>query len=436
MSTRSRSREGDAALARRDFDRAARGPLHGVRVIDLSRVVAGNMVSLALADFGADVVKVEGPEGDALRDWKVAGVAANWKVYARNKRSLCLDLRRPEAIEALVELCARAQVLIENFRPGTLERMGLGPAVLHARHPGLVIVRVSGWGQDGPYRHKPGFGTLAEGMSGFAALNGFADREPVLPPMQLADCTAGMAGAFATLVALREVEVKGGAGQVIDVSLFEPLFSLMGPQAASYRASGRLRARTGSRSTTAAPRNAYRTADGGWVCLSASTQAMTERLLRAIGRADLVDDPRFRTNADRLRHAEALDAVIADFVGQRTLEDALAFFDREEVTVGPIYDIAQIMRDRFVIEREVLADYPDAEMGQVPMHCVVPRLSATPGAIRLPAPALGEHGEDILREAGFPAEHIARLREDGVLKGAPRGALTGARDEQDSQEDT
>ncbi len=404
------------ALARRDYDRDARGPLHGVRVIDLSRVVAGNMVSLALADFGADVIKIEGPEGDALRDWKVAGVATNWKVYARNKRSLCLDLRRAGAIEAVAELAAHAQVLVENFRPGTLERMGLGPAVLHARNPGLVIVRVTGWGQDGPYRHKPGFGTLAEGMSGFAALNGFDDREPVLPPMQLADCSAGLYGAFATLVALREVEVKAGAGQVIDVSLFEPLFSLMGPQAASYRASGQLRRRTGSRSTTAAPRNAYRTADDRWVCLSASTQAMTERLLRAIGRPELVDDPRFRTNADRLRHSEALDAVIAQFVGLRTLEENVEFFDREEVTVGPIYDIAQIMQDRFVIERQVLADYPDEELGQLPMHCVVPRLSATPGAIRAPAPGLGEHGEEILREAGFDPARIEQLRDQGVLR--------------------
>ncbi len=418
MSEAPRPETAGPSLAQREFEPLARGPLHGVRVLDLSRVVAGNMVSLALADFGADVVKIEGPEGDALRDWKVAGVATNWKVYARNKRSLSLDLRRPEAIEAVLELAAGAQVLVENFRPGTLERMGLGPDVLHRRNPGLVVVRVTGWGQDGPYRHKPGFGTLAEGMSGFAALNGFEDREPVLPPMQLADCTAGLYGAFATLVALREVEVKGGAGQVIDVSLFEPLFSLMGPQAASYRASGRLRSRTGSRSTTAAPRNAYRTADGGWVCLSASTQAMTERLLRAIGRPELIEDPRYRTNADRVRNAESLDAVIAEFVSRRTLDGNLEFFDREEVTVGPIYDIAQIMRDRFVVEREVLADYPDAELGRVPMHCVVPRLSATPGAIRLPAPGLGEHGASILREAGFDDARIERMRREGVLRDA------------------
>ena len=228
-------------LPRKDYEREARGPLAGVRVIDLSRVVAGNMLSLMLADFGAEVIKIETPEGDPLRDWLVGGVAANWKVYARNKKSVCLDLRRKESKELLLKLADTAAVLIENFRPGTLEKMGLGPDVLHARNPKLVIARVTGWGQTGPYRHKPGFGTLAEGMSGFAALNGFADREPVLPPMQLADCTAGAYGAFATLVALREAESRGGKGQVIDVSLLEPLFAFMGPQAASYRASGKLR---------------------------------------------------------------------------------------------------------------------------------------------------------------------------------------------------
>ncbi len=403
-------------LHRRDFDPQAKGPLAGVRVLDLSRVVAGNMVSLTLADFGAEVIKIEGPEGDALRDWKVGEVATNWKVYARNKKSLCLNLRDPAAIEIVLALVERSQVLIENFRPGTLEKMGLGPQVLHARNPALVLVRVTGWGQDGPYRHKPGFGTLAEGMSGFAALNGFADREPVLPPMQLADCTAGLYGAFATLVALREVEMGGGHGQSIDVSLFDPLFSVMGPQAASYRASGRLRERTGSRSTTAAPRNAYRTRDDGWVCLSGSTQAMTERVLRSIGHPALIDDPRFRTNSDRVRNAAELDALIGGFIAQRTLAENLDYFDREEVTVGPIYDIAQIMQDRYVIEREVLADYPDAQMGRIPMHCVVPRLSVTPGAIRLPAPGLGEHNDEVLALTGLTAEAIAALKARGVVR--------------------
>ena len=408
-------------LPRKDYEREARGPLDGVRVIDLSRVVAGNVLSLMLADFGAEVIKIETPEGDPLRDWLVGGVAANWKVYARNKKSVCLDLRKEESKELVLKLADTAAVLVENFRPGTLEKMGLGPDVLHARNPRLVIARVTGWGQTGPYKHKPGFGTLAEGMSGFAALNGFADREPVLPPMQLADCTAGAYGAFAALVALREAESRGGKGQVIDVSLLEPLFASMGPQAASYRASGKLRQRTGSGSTTAAPRNAYATKDGKWVCMSASTQAMTERLFRALGRADLIDHPDYRTNADRVRHSGELDAIIGAFMAQKTLAENMAFFDRHEVTVGPIYDIAQIMEDPHVIAREMVVEYPDDEMGHVPMHGIVPKLSTTPGAVRLPAPTLGEHNEEMLLALGVSAREIERLAAEGVIySGAQR----------------
>jgi formyl-CoA transferase len=406
---------GESGLPRKEFARTARCPLDGVRVLDLSRVVAGNMLSLLLADFGAEVIKIETPEGDPLRDWLVNGVATNWKVYARNKKSVCLNLRKPEARELLLRLAATARIFVENFRPGTLEKMGLGPDVLHARNPKLVIVRVTGWGQTGPYKHKPGFGTLAEGMSGFAALNGFADREPVLPPMQLADCTAGTYGAFAALIALREIEVSGGRGQVIDLSLLEPLFSFMGPQAASYRASGKLRGRTGSRSTTAAPRNAYRTRDGKWVCMSASTQAMTERLFRAIGRPDLIDNPRYGTNADRVGNASELDAIIGEFIATMTLAENVAFFDRHEVTVGPIYDISQIIEDPHVKAREMVVEYPDEEMGTIPMHGVVPPLSETPGLVRKPAPRLGEHNREILTGLGLTEDDLARLAAQDVI---------------------
>jgi crotonobetainyl-CoA:carnitine CoA-transferase CaiB-like acyl-CoA transferase len=405
----------DTGLPRKAFAPAARGPLTGVRVLDLSRVVAGNMVSLLLADFGADVVKIEAPEGDPLRDWLVNGIAANWKVYARNKKSVCLNLRKPEAKELLLKLTETAGIFIENFRPGTLEKMGLGPDVLHARNPKLVIVRVTGWGQTGPYKHKPGFGTLAEGMSGFAALNGFADREPVLPPMQLADCTAGTYGAFAAMIALRHVEVSGGRGQVIDLSLLEPLFSFMGPQAASYKASGILRNRTGSRSTTAAPRNAYRTRDEKWVCMSASTQAMTERLFRVIGRPDLIENPRYKTNADRVRNAAELDAIIGAFIAGMTLAENMAFFDKHEVTVGPIYDIAQIMQDPHVKAREMVVEYPDEDLGVIPMHGIVPPLSETPGVVRMPAPQLGEHNREILCGLGLTEADLARLTAQDVI---------------------
>ncbi len=403
----------------KSFAPEARCPLDGIRVLDLSRVVAGNMLSLLLADFGAEVIKIETPDGDPLRDWLVGGVATNWKVYARNKKSVCLNLRLEKAKKILLELVKTAHVLIENFRPGTLEKMGLGPEILHEHNPRLVIVRVTGWGQTGPYKHKPGFGTLAEGMSGFATLNGFADREPVLPPNQLADCTAGTYGAFAVMIALREVEVNAGQGQIIDLPLLEPLFTFMGPQAASYKAGGKLRQRTGSRSTTAAPRNVYRTLDEQWVSMSASTQAMTERLFNVIGRADLIHNPRYQRNADRVTHAHELDEIIGGFIAKMTLSENLEFFDRHEVTVGPVYNIAQFVEDPHVKAREIVVEYPDDQMGSIPMHNVVPKMSGTPGAIRCAAPTLGQHNHEILQHLGHNAERLAQWASEGVIYQPP-----------------
>ncbi len=398
-----------------EFQADAVCPLDGVRILDLSRVVAGNALTLALADFGADVIKIETPgRGDDLRNWRVKGVSTFWKVYARNKRSVTLNLREPEGRRLLVDLVARAQVLVENFRPGVLEDMGLGPDRLHAANPDLVLVRVSGWGQTGPYRDRPGFGSLVEAMSGFAATNGFADRPPVLPPLALADMVAGLYGAMAVLVALRAVEVGGGQGQVIDLPLFDPIFSILGPMAANYRLTGEVDRRLGSRTAVTAPRNVYRTADGGFVALSASTQGMTERLLDAIGRGELIDDPRFRTNADRVANVAALDEVIGGWIGARSMDENLAFFEAAGVTVGPVCDIADLVDHPLITERGLLVDLPDAEMGTIPMHSVVPRLSATPGAIRRPAPALGEHTREVLGELGLDDADLDRLAAAGL----------------------
>jgi formyl-CoA transferase len=292
--------------------------------------------------------------------------------------------------------------------------MGFAPQRLLALNPKLVIVRISGWGQDGPYRRRPGFGTLVEGMSGFASFNGFADREPVLPPMYLADTVAGLYGAAGAMIALREVEKNGGRGQVIDLPLLDPLFAVLGPQAANYRLTGKVKPRTGSRSTNAAPRNAYRCKDGRYVGLSASTQKMAERVFRSIGRPDLVDNPRYRTNANRVKHAEELDAIIGGFVAARTQAENVAFFEQAEVTIGPIYDISQIVEDPHVLSRELIADYPDPEMGAFPMHHVVPRLLGTPGAIRTPAPRLGEHNRALLAELGVDDTAYARLLASGA----------------------
>src|SRR3954452_1019606 len=395
-------------------------PLDGVRVVDLSRLVAGNAVSSQLADFGAEIIKIEDPlKGDPLRAWQSGGVSFHWKLYARNKKSVALSLRQPKGRELLLDLAASSEVLIENFRPGTLEKIGLGPEVLLARNPRLVIVRVSSWGQDGPYRDRPGFGTLVESMSGYAARTGFADREPVLPPTALADMVAGLYGAFAVMVALRRVEVEGGAGQVIDLPLLDPLFSFIATEAPIYGLTGQIRPRTGSRSETTSPRNVFRTKDGRYIGISASMQAMAERLLRAVGQEAMITDPRFRTNTDRVRHAEECEAPIAEFIAARTLEENMQVFAAAEVTAAPVYDIDQFLADPHVTEREIVVDVPDKETGRLVMHNIIPRLSDTPGRLRLPAPSLGEHTAEILGQLGIDAAALDRLAADGVIGLAP-----------------
>lgn len=400
----------------RSFHPDAKGPLEGIRVLDLSRLVAGNMLSLQLADFGAEVIKIEDPrKGDPLRDWRTNNISVHWKVYARNKKSVTLNLREPDGMALLRKLAETAQVFIENYRPGTLEEMGIGPDVLHALNPKLIIVRVSGWGQDGPYKDKPGFGSLVEGMSGFASKNGFSDRPPVLPPLALADMIAGLYGSNAVLIALREVEQRGGKGQVIDLPLLDPIFSILGPEAALYKLTQKIEPRVGSRSNNTAPRNVYETKDGRFISISASIQNMAERLYHAIGRADMIDDPRFRTNTDRVHNIDEAERPVAEFIKARTLVDALAVFEAAEVTAAPVYDIDQFIADPHVQARQIVTELPDAEMGSVPMHAVVPRLSATPGDIRTPAPALGEHNDAILGSLGVSTETLADLRKRKVI---------------------
>jgi crotonobetainyl-CoA:carnitine CoA-transferase CaiB-like acyl-CoA transferase len=370
---------------------AASLPLAGIRVLDLSRLMAGNMLTLQLADFGADVIKVESEHGDTLRDWKNGGKSIWWKVYARNKRSIKLDLKDRDDVGKLLALVPDAQVLVESFKSGGLESYGLTPEVLQKANPKLVIVRISGWGQTGPYATRPGFGTLVEAFSGFAEKNGFPDKPPALPNLGLADMIAGLSGAFATLAAVREVEVNGGLGQIVDLSLLEPMLGILGPDAGIYQHTGEKPRRLGNRAEVAAPRNAYVCSDGHWMVMSGSTQRMAQRILRAVGAPELVDDPRFADNASRLANIDELDRVIGDFVRKHTLQENLEHFGKLDVTVGPVLAVDELMKDRHVLERQVLVDVPDAELGSVTMHNVFPRLSRTPGSIRTPAPGLGEH---------------------------------------------
>jgi crotonobetainyl-CoA:carnitine CoA-transferase CaiB-like acyl-CoA transferase len=356
------------------------------------------MLTLFLADFGADVIKIEREgQGDDLRNWREAGYEIYWKVYGRNKRSLVLDLKAESGLASFKRLVGTAQILVENFVPGGLEKMGLAPETLMEINPRLVIVRISGWGQTGPYRHKPGFGTLVEAMSGYAHLNGFPDKPPTLPPLAMADMIAGVYGAAGVLTALRSAE-REGVGQVIDLSLFEPIFSFIASEAAKYRVTGEPTMRAGNQSTHTAPRNVYVCSDGMFVAMSGSMQSMAMRIFETIDRPELKDDPRFCTNDARVAYRDELDAIIAEFVKARTQAENLELFEKAGVTVGPVCSVADLLDHPYVTGREAIIEVEDRDSGSLPMHNIIPRLSASPGRFRRPAPRLGEHTEEILSE--------------------------------------
>lgn len=400
-------------FAHRSWDAGAEGPLAGTRVLDLSRLMAGNMLTLQLADFGAEVIKIEPPEGDPLRNWTEDGQSLFWSVYGRNKLSVALDLRDPDGMAALRALIATADVLVENFRPGTLEKMGLAPDALLANHPDLIIVRISGFGQTGPYAQLPGFGTLVEAMSGFADRTGFADREPVLPPTALADMIAGLYGSSATVTALLAREKGRARGQVIDVSLLEAIFSVLGPEAAIHARTGRVKPRVGNASNTTAPRNIYRCRDGKYLALSGSVPAVARRIFAVIGRPEMSDDPRFATNEARLRNRDALDAALGEWFADRDSAEALATMREAGATAGPVYSIADAMQDEHFRKREIIVEAEDARLGPVMMHDIVPRLSGTPGTWRCPAPGIGADTARLLTEAGMDAATVRRLAGSG-----------------------
>ncbi|GAA5063977.1 CoA transferase [Roseibacterium beibuensis] len=391
------------------------GPLEGIRVLDLSRLVAGNMATLQFADFGADVIKVEPlPKGDPLRAWKQAGQPSFWKAYARNKRSLGVDFRAEGAIALLRRLLSTADVLVENFRPGTLERMGLAPELLLEDNPRLIVLRVSGFGQTGPYSPRPGFGTLVEAMSGFAHRNGEAGSGPLLPPLALADMISGLYGSNAVLMALQARD-KTGRGQIIDLALLDSMVSVLGPEPLDYALTGEAKPRVGNGSNTSCPRNVYRSSDGHYIAISASIQSTATRLFAAIGRADMNEDPRYATNEARVAHKPEVDAILSEWIGSRSRDEVMEIAQREGITAAPLYSIEDIVEDDHFRDREIFVDLPDEDLGQATMHSPVPRLSVTPGGFRMPAPRLGEHSEAILEEAGLGAEDIKDLQTAGVV---------------------
>lgn len=390
-------------------------PLEGIRVLDLSRLVAGNMATLQLADFGADVIKVEQPgKGDPLRAWRSGGMDLWWREYSRNKRSITLNLQVPEGREVLERLLESADVLVENFIPGALAKWNLSHEGFLGRHPRLVILSISAWGQDGPYRNRPGFGTLVEAMSGLAAMTGFADRPPTLPPIPIADMISGLYGALAAMVALRHRD-RTGQGQVVDLSLLEPIFSILGPVAAVHKLTGKVAQRNGNRSPNNAPRNTYRTKDGKWLALSASTPAMAEKLFRLIGLKHLLEDERFRNNEARVKNGDETDAIVAQALGQLDLKELLERFNAGGVAGAPVYDVAELLEDPHAVARGLVEQVDDDKLGTYPMHAPLPRLSVTPGRIRHVGPALGEHTNEVLKSAGLDDQEIQRLSREGVL---------------------
>lgn len=393
-------------------------PLEGLRVLDVATVIAGPGITARLGDFGADVIKIEHPDrGDTTRDlgWKVRGVSLWWKQISRNKRPITLRLSHPEGQDLLLRLAERADVLVESFRPGTLEGWNLGPERLLERNPGLVVCRVSGFGQDGPYARRAGFGTVAEAMSGYAHLTGEPDRPPVLPPIALADEVAGLLGAYAIMLALYRRDARGGGGQVIDLSLFEGLFGLTGPVAAVYEKLGLVTQRHGNRVPYAAPRGAYRTRDDRWVAVSGSSQSVAERIFRAIERPELADDARFATNQARLEQVDELDETIGAWIGQHSLEEVMAAFNEHEAAAAPIYDIEQIFRDIQYRARDTLARVPDEELDEVTMPAPQPRLSESPGRIRHAGLPRGAANREVFGELGLTEDELTRLEDEGII---------------------
>lgn len=388
--------------------------LEGVKVLDISNFLAAPMSSMFLADHGADVIKVERPDvGDEIRRWGESkeGVGLYYKVINRGKKSITLDLKSVLGVEVVKRLVKDVDVIIENYRTGTLEKWGLGYDVLKEINPGIIMVRITGFGQTGPYRHRPGFGTLAEAYAGYAYISGNADEPPMLPGFALGDASTGVMAAFLTLVALQEKN-RTGLGQVVDLAIYETLLTLIGPHVVNYDQLGQIQERNGSRLPFTAPRNTYFTADGRYIAIAGSSQVAFERIALLVERPDLITDPRFIDNRARLDNDKALDAELQAEIGKVALDDLLRRSEEVGATIAPVNDVSMIFEDEQIKARESIVRVEDAQLGQVGMQNVVGKLSRTPGRIECAGPELGEHNREILVEQLGYSE--AQLREFGI----------------------
>lgn len=393
------------------------GALEGLRVVDVSTLFAGPMAAMHLGDLGAEVIKVEHPRRpDPARGHGPAKNGHNlwWKTLGRNKSTVQIDLSRVEGQEAFTRLAATADVVIENFRPDTLERWNLAYDVLSASNSGLVLARVTGFGQIGPYRRRPGFGTLAEAMSGFAAATGEPDGPPTLPPFGLADGIASLATAFAIMSALH-ARTSTGKGQVIDLAIIEPILAMLGPQLTRWDQLSTVQPRTGNRSANNAPRNTYRTSDGRWVAISTSSQNIAERVMTLVGRAELVDEPWFATGGQRAQHADLLDEAVGAWVVARTRNEVIEAFEAAEAAVAPVYEAPDIMADPQFAALGTVQYVDDPDLGQVAMQGPLFRMSGAQASIRFTGRAPGADTDEVLSWLGYSAPDIQRLREDGVV---------------------
>ena len=395
--------------------------LHGIKVLDIANLLAGPGISTNLADFGAQVIKVEHPKGgDPMRNWgeKKNGISLAWKSYSRGKRLLSVDMHQSAGQEIIKKLAAQSDVLIENYRPGRLEEWGLGYDQLSAINPKLIMVRVTGWGQTGPYKDRPGFGTLAEAFSGFAHITGQADGPPTLPPFGLADGITMLTGTYAVMMALYDRDIHNQPGQMIDLSIYESIFSILGPQVTEYDQLGIIAKRVGNRSPRGVPRNAYKTSDGRWVALSANAPNIAARLFRAIGREDMNTDPRSATADARLAHGDEVDGIVSHWIARHSLQEVLEILQENEVSIGPIYDVQQLVEDPHVQSRGTVIQMPDQDLGKVRIPNIAPRFSRTPGKIKYTGKnEIGYDTLDILKEIGYADEEIKDMAKNRIIRG-------------------